>query len=168
MQSVGGSLLTGRRIVGAPAQASIAGTSTSARAACRTPAQRQHRRCSAAATSLEADAPQAVQQEQEVRVVHLRPDVRQHHFHLGCRAVAFWATATLLSTVQVTIRRRPPSGFQQQGCGPMKFRTEKNDGNTPRNILEEIIWWVASAETCCLQRSRHQEQLIQTAADSQH
>jgi hypothetical protein len=31
----------------------------------------------------------------------------------------------------------------------MKFRTEKNDGNTPRNILEEIIWWVASARTCC-------------------
>lgn len=24
----------------------------------------------------------------------------------------------------------------------MKFRTEKTDGNTPRNILEEIIWWV--------------------------
>jgi indole-3-glycerol phosphate synthase len=64
--------------------------------------------CSATATSLEADAPQAVQQEQEV-----------------------------------TIRRRPPSGVQQQGCGPMKFRTEKNDGNTPRNILEEIIWFKA-------------------------
>jgi hypothetical protein len=44
--------------------------------------------------------------------------------------------------MQVTIRRRPPSGFQQQGCGPMKFRTEQNDGNTPRNILEEIIWCV--------------------------
>lgn len=31
----------------------------------------------------------------------------------------------------------------------MKFRTDKTDGNTPRNILEEIIWWVA----CTVARS---------------
>jgi hypothetical protein len=80
MQSAGGCLLTGRRFAGAPAQASNAGTGTSARAACRKPARRQQRMCSATATSLEADAPQAVQQEQEVRVGRLLADVCQHRF----------------------------------------------------------------------------------------
>jgi indole-3-glycerol phosphate synthase len=42
---------------------------------------------------------------------------------------------------EVSIRRRPPTGFHQQGCGPLKFHTDKTDGNTPRNILEEIIWF---------------------------
>jgi hypothetical protein len=104
--------------------------------------------CSATATSLEADAPQAVQQEQEVMAGRVLTDVLPAPLRLAFEASAYRAMAALHSMVQVTIRRRPPSGFQQQGCGPMKFRTEKNDGNTPRNILEEIIWWVASARTC--------------------
>jgi len=31
----------------------------------------------------------------------------------------------------------------QQSCGPVKFRVEATDLNTPRNILEEIIWFKA-------------------------
>lgn len=44
---------------------------------------------------------------------------------------------------EVTIRRRPPSGYHQQACGPLKFQTDATDENTPRNILEEIIWFKA-------------------------
>uniref|UniRef100_A0A1D1Z669 indole-3-glycerol-phosphate synthase n=1 Tax=Anthurium amnicola TaxID=1678845 RepID=A0A1D1Z669_9ARAE len=39
----------------------------------------------------------------------------------------------------IRIRRRPPSGPPQHYVGPFEFRLE-NEGNTPRNILEKIIW----------------------------
>ncbi|OWM81506.1 indole-3-glycerol phosphate synthase, chloroplastic-like [Punica granatum] len=39
----------------------------------------------------------------------------------------------------IRIRRRPPSGPPQHYVGPFEFRLQ-NEGNTPRNILEEIIW----------------------------
>lgn len=39
----------------------------------------------------------------------------------------------------ITIRRRPPTGPPQHYVGPFEFRLQ-NEGNTPRNILEEIIW----------------------------
>lgn len=37
------------------------------------------------------------------------------------------------------IRRRPPTGPPKHMVGPFEFRLE-NEGNTPRNILEKIIW----------------------------
>ncbi|KAM7263617.1 hypothetical protein ACFE04_001300 [Oxalis oulophora] len=40
----------------------------------------------------------------------------------------------------IKIRRRPPTGPPTHYVGPFEFRIE-NEGNTPRNILEEIIWY---------------------------
>lgn len=39
----------------------------------------------------------------------------------------------------IRIRRRPPTGPPTHAVGPFEFRLE-NEGNTPRNILEKIIW----------------------------
>ena len=39
----------------------------------------------------------------------------------------------------IKIRRRPSSGPPQHYVGPFEFRLQ-NEGNTPRNILEEIVW----------------------------
>ncbi|XP_042495390.1 indole-3-glycerol phosphate synthase, chloroplastic-like [Macadamia integrifolia] len=39
----------------------------------------------------------------------------------------------------INIRRRPPTGPPLHYVGPFEFRLQ-NEGNTPRNILEEIIW----------------------------
>ncbi|KAL3729307.1 hypothetical protein ACJRO7_026416 [Eucalyptus globulus] len=39
----------------------------------------------------------------------------------------------------IRIRRRPPTGPHLQYVGPFEFRLQ-NEGNPPRNILEEIIW----------------------------
>lgn len=46
---------------------------------------------------------------------------------------------TILANQGITIRRRPPSGPPAHSVGPFEFRLE-NEGNTPRNILEKIIW----------------------------
>ncbi|MQM12830.1 hypothetical protein Taro_045749 [Colocasia esculenta] len=40
----------------------------------------------------------------------------------------------------IKIRRRPLTGPPHHYVGPFEFRLE-NEGNTPRNILEEIIWY---------------------------
>ncbi|XP_028780767.1 indole-3-glycerol phosphate synthase, chloroplastic-like [Neltuma alba] len=40
----------------------------------------------------------------------------------------------------IRIRRRPPTGPPLHYVGPFEFRLQ-NEGNTPRNILEEIIWY---------------------------
>lgn len=37
------------------------------------------------------------------------------------------------------IRRRPPTGPPLHYVGPFEFRLQ-NEGNTPRNLLEEIVW----------------------------
>jgi indole-3-glycerol phosphate synthase len=39
----------------------------------------------------------------------------------------------------IRIRRRPSTGPPLHYVGPFEFRLQ-NEGNTPRNILEEIIW----------------------------
>ncbi|KAI4331538.1 hypothetical protein MLD38_029723 [Melastoma candidum] len=43
------------------------------------------------------------------------------------------------ATQGIRIRRRPPSGPPLHYVGPFEFRLQ-NEGNTPRNILEEIVW----------------------------
>lgn len=45
----------------------------------------------------------------------------------------------LLASQGIKIRRRPPTGPPQHYVGPFEFRLQ-NEGNTPRNKLEEIIW----------------------------
>ncbi|XAR55244.1 Indole-3-glycerol-phosphate synthase [Bertholletia excelsa] len=45
----------------------------------------------------------------------------------------------IAATQGINIRRRPPTGPPLHYVGPFEFRIE-NEGNTPRNILEEIIW----------------------------
>lgn len=40
----------------------------------------------------------------------------------------------------IRIRRRPPTGPPLHYVGPFEFRIQ-DDGNTPRNILEEIVWY---------------------------
>ncbi|KAL8189165.1 hypothetical protein R6Q57_028731 [Mikania cordata] len=42
-------------------------------------------------------------------------------------------------TQGIRIRRRPPTGPPLHYVGPFEFRLQ-NVGNTPRNILEEIVW----------------------------
>jgi hypothetical protein len=39
----------------------------------------------------------------------------------------------------IKIRRRPVTGPSVHHVGPFQFRLE-NEGNTPRNILEKIVW----------------------------
>ncbi|CAO2825982.1 unnamed protein product [Amaranthus hypochondriacus] len=46
----------------------------------------------------------------------------------------------VLSSQGITIRRRPPTGPPLHYVGPFEFRIQ-NEGNTPRNILEEIVWY---------------------------
>ncbi|CAA0827000.1 Aldolase-type TIM barrel family protein, partial [Striga hermonthica] len=43
------------------------------------------------------------------------------------------------SSQGIKIRRRPPTGQPLHYVGPFEFRLQ-NEGNTPRNILEEIVW----------------------------
>ncbi|KAJ0986908.1 hypothetical protein J5N97_005264 [Dioscorea zingiberensis] len=54
-----------------------------------------------------------------------------------------WESGKSLETIAanqgIKIRRRPPTGPPTHAVGPFEFRLE-NDGNTPRNILEKIIW----------------------------
>lgn len=40
----------------------------------------------------------------------------------------------------IRIRRRPPTGPPQHYVGPFEFRIQ-SEGNTPRNKLEEIVWY---------------------------
>lgn len=44
------------------------------------------------------------------------------------------------ATQGIRIRRRPPTGPPLHYVGPFQFRLQ-NEGNTPRNILEEIVWY---------------------------
>lgn len=39
----------------------------------------------------------------------------------------------------IKIRRQPPTGPPIHHVGPFEFRLQ-NEGNTPQNILEEIVW----------------------------
>lgn len=54
-----------------------------------------------------------------------------------------WEVGMLINEVAasqgINIRRRPPTGPPLHYVGPFQFRIQ-NEGNTPRNILEEIIW----------------------------
>ncbi|XP_057953505.1 indole-3-glycerol phosphate synthase, chloroplastic-like [Malania oleifera] len=54
-----------------------------------------------------------------------------------------WEVAQLQNEIAATqgikIRRRPPTGPPLHYVGPFEFRLQ-NEGNTPRNILEEIVW----------------------------
>eukprot|EP00268_Persea_americana_P008274 TRINITY_DN1319_c0_g1_i1.p1 TRINITY_DN1319_c0_g1~~TRINITY_DN1319_c0_g1_i1.p1 ORF type:complete len:427 (+),score=92.65 TRINITY_DN1319_c0_g1_i1:77-1282(+) len=45
----------------------------------------------------------------------------------------------IASSQGIRIRRRPPTGPPLHYVGPFEFRLQ-NEGNTPRNILEEIVW----------------------------
>lgn len=45
----------------------------------------------------------------------------------------------IAATQGIRIRRRPPTGPPLHYVGPFEFRLQ-NEGNTPRNILEEIVW----------------------------
>ena len=45
---------------------------------------------------------------------------------------------------EVTIRRRPPHGIENQACGPVDFKVPSTEDNKPRNILEEIVWHKAA------------------------
>ncbi|XP_006857757.2 indole-3-glycerol phosphate synthase, chloroplastic [Amborella trichopoda] len=45
----------------------------------------------------------------------------------------------LYASQGIRIRRRPPTGPPLHYVGPFEFRLQ-NEGNTPRNILEEIVW----------------------------
>ncbi|KAK1297267.1 hypothetical protein QJS10_CPB15g01036 [Acorus calamus] len=61
----------------------------------------------------------------------------------NCIEVREWEMGKTIDEIAasqgITIRRRPPTGPPQHYVGPFEFRLQ-NEGNTPRNILEEIIW----------------------------
>jgi hypothetical protein len=48
-------------------------------------------------------------------------------------------TASIEGVDGIRIRRRPVTGPAVHYVGPFQFRLE-NEGNTPRNILEKIVW----------------------------
>jgi hypothetical protein len=47
--------------------------------------------------------------------------------------------AEMIEKEGIAIRRRPATGPSMHKCGDFEFKLE-NEGNTPRNILEEIVW----------------------------
>ncbi|CAN6268170.1 unnamed protein product [Urochloa humidicola] len=49
------------------------------------------------------------------------------------------AAASIEGVDGIRIRRRPVTGPSVHYVGPFQFRLE-NEGNTPRNILEKIVW----------------------------
>ncbi|WVZ86027.1 hypothetical protein U9M48_032873 [Paspalum notatum var. saurae] len=49
------------------------------------------------------------------------------------------ATEVVAGVDGIRIRRRPVTGPAVHYVGPFQFRLE-NEGNTPRNILEKIVW----------------------------
>lgn len=49
------------------------------------------------------------------------------------------AAADIAGVDGIRIRRRPVTGPSVHYVGPFQFRLE-NEGNTPRNILEKIVW----------------------------
>lgn len=49
------------------------------------------------------------------------------------------ADAEIAGVDGIRIRRRPVTGPPVHYVGPFQFRLE-NEGNTPRNILEKIVW----------------------------
>ncbi|KAG8064880.1 hypothetical protein GUJ93_ZPchr0004g40011 [Zizania palustris] len=53
--------------------------------------------------------------------------------------VADAAAADVAGVDGIRIRRRPVTGPSVHYVGPFQFRLE-NEGNTPRNILEKIVW----------------------------
>ncbi|KAI3928602.1 hypothetical protein MKW98_024203 [Papaver atlanticum] len=57
----------------------------------------------------------------------------------GGASVASSSSSSSVDDQGIKIRRRPTSGPPSHAVGPFEFRLQ-NDGNTPRNILEEIIW----------------------------
>ncbi|KAI3838619.1 hypothetical protein MKX03_030385 [Papaver bracteatum] len=46
----------------------------------------------------------------------------------------------LAASQGIKIRRRPPTGPPLNYVGPFEFRLANEDDNTPRDILEEIVW----------------------------
>ncbi|KAI3964798.1 hypothetical protein MKW92_049278 [Papaver armeniacum] len=46
----------------------------------------------------------------------------------------------LAASQGIKIRRRPPTGPPLNYVGPFEFRLVNEDDNTPRDILEEIVW----------------------------
>lgn len=49
------------------------------------------------------------------------------------------AEEAMRNTQGITIRRRPATGPPIHNVGPFQFKIQ-SEGNTPRNILEEIVW----------------------------
>jgi indole-3-glycerol phosphate synthase len=49
------------------------------------------------------------------------------------------AEEAMRNTQGITIRRRPPTGPPLHNVGPFQFKIQ-SEGNTPSNILEEIVW----------------------------
>ncbi|MCL7035391.1 hypothetical protein MKW94_000975 [Papaver nudicaule] len=46
----------------------------------------------------------------------------------------------LAATQGIRIRRRPPTGPPLNYVGPFEFKSPNEEDNTPRDILEEIVW----------------------------
>ncbi|MCL7027683.1 hypothetical protein MKW94_017336 [Papaver nudicaule] len=71
---------------------------------------------------------------------YLLNNTRRNHNSIQC-ALSQESESGAAASVDNTqgIRRRPTTGPPSHAVGPFEFRLQ-NDGNTPRNILEEIIW----------------------------
>jgi hypothetical protein len=66
------------------------------------------------------------------------------------------------STAQRTPQRvhpPTPAGTHCRRCGPFDFRVEGGDENKPRNILEEIVWWVQVVVVVVVESITQQERL---------
>eukprot|EP00252_Welwitschia_mirabilis_P019143 TRINITY_DN4355_c0_g1_i1.p1 TRINITY_DN4355_c0_g1~~TRINITY_DN4355_c0_g1_i1.p1 ORF type:complete len:382 (+),score=73.99 TRINITY_DN4355_c0_g1_i1:91-1236(+) len=67
----------------------------------------------------------------------------KHAYLLRNKSLSCYAEASMRNDEGnpdgISIRRRPTTGPPLHYVGPFEFRLE-NEGNTPRNILEEIVW----------------------------
>ncbi|GJN27327.1 hypothetical protein PR202_gb15342 [Eleusine coracana subsp. coracana] len=64
---------------------------------------------------------------------------RSHATDPAADAASAGAPAEIAGVDGIRIRRRPVTGPPVHYVGPFQFRLE-NEGNTPRNILEKIVW----------------------------
>ncbi|CAK7349146.1 unnamed protein product [Dovyalis caffra] len=72
-------------------------------------------------------------QQAEVSIVNKEEELKVKEWEVGM------LKEEVAASQGIKIRRRPPSGPPLHYVGPFEFRIQ-NEGNTPRNILEEIVW----------------------------
>uniref|UniRef100_A0A0A9DHG1 indole-3-glycerol-phosphate synthase n=1 Tax=Arundo donax TaxID=35708 RepID=A0A0A9DHG1_ARUDO len=97
-------------------------------------------RCTSAETDSELDAVATSSQGTEAKAAGSAGSTEQGGNGSSVSDTATAGASTEIAGVDgIRIRRRPVTGPAVHYVGPFQFRLE-NEGNTPRNILERIVW----------------------------